>query len=230
MLDKLKIKADAKIKLGTYGVIQGASYFIAAAVEKREHNLEQLGYVFENLILYLTSLGLGTCWLAGTFNKTQFSKAMRTGTDEILPIVTPVGYASGIRSPIDIIMKPFLALKMRKDWNQLFFKDSFKSLLEKADASVYATPLEMVRLAPSASNKQPWRVVKRNECFHFYLAHDAIYSYRYEYDIQKIDMGIAMFHFESTANELGLEGDERFKSRFENLHRNLEYLITWIMK
>ena len=112
LLDKLEIKVDAKIKLGTYGVIRGASSFIAAAVEEKEHNLEQAGYVFEDLILYLTSLGLGTCWIAATFNRSQFSKAMKIGTDEILPIVTPVGYAGGIRSPIDILMKPFPAAKI----------------------------------------------------------------------------------------------------------------------
>ena len=229
LLDKLAIRADAKIKLRTYGVIQGASSFIAAAVEKKEHNLEQLGYIFENLILYLTSLGLGTCWMAATFNRSQFSKAMRIGTDAILPIVTPIGYASGIRSPIDTLMKPFPAVKMRKAWNKLFFKNSFNTLLEGADAGAYAMPLEMVRLAPSASNKQPWRIVKEDGSFHFYLAHDAIYSYRYKYDIQKIDMGIAMFHFQCTASEAGLKGRWEIQTPVsKNVPEELEYIITWI--
>jgi hypothetical protein len=229
LLDKLEIKTDAKIKLGTYGVIQGASSFIAAAVEKKEHSLEHLGYVFENLILYLTSLGLGTCWMAGTFNKSQFSKAMRIRTDEILPIVTPVGYASEKRSLIEILMKPSPNLKKRKTWNELFFKDSFNTPLDEADAGAYAMPLEMVRLAPSASNKQPWRIIKTNGHFHFYLAHNTLYTRMYPYDIQKIDMGIAMFHFESTANESGLKGRWEIQTpALVNVHRELEYIITWV--
>lgn len=229
IFDKLRKKADEKIKLGTYGMIQGASFFIAAAVEKKEYNLEQLGYVFEDLILYITSLGLGTCWLAGTFNKNEFSKAMQVKENEILPIVTPVGYESRIKSPIDLLLKPVPNLKPRKSWNALFFKDNFDSILNKDDADAYALPLEMVRLAPSASNKQPWRVVLTNGHYHFYLSHTAGYAAVYPYDIQKIDMGIAMFHFESTAMELGLKGRwEIRKPELNDVPKGLEYIITWI--
>lgn len=228
-LDKLQIKTEAKIKLGTYGMIQGASSFIVAVTPKQEHNMEQLGYVFENLILYLTSLGLGTCWLAGTFNKSEFSKAMQTGPDEILPIVTPVGYASALRSPIDLLLKPLPGLKQRKSWPDLFFTNNFDTSLTRDAAGDYVTPLEMVRLAPSASNKQPWRIIKQNEHFHFYLAHDPIYSHRYPYDIQKVDLGIAMCHFESTVNELGLKGNWEIRIPvLDNVPKELEYIITWV--
>ena len=227
-LDKPEM-ADARIKLGTYGIIQGASSFIAAAIEKKEHNLEQLGYVFENLILYLTSLGLGTCWMAGTFKKSQFSKAMRIADDELLPIVTPVGYASEKRSLIEFLMKPSPNPKKRKSWNEVFFKDSFNTPLDEADAGAYGTPLEMVRLAPSASNKQPWRIVRTDGHFNFYLAHDALYARIYSYDIQKIDMGIAMFHLESTAKESGLKGRWEIETPgLEKVPRGWEYIITWV--
>ena len=46
----------------------------------------------ESLILYATSLGLGTCWIGGTFKKGQFAKAIDLKGDEILPIVLPIGY------------------------------------------------------------------------------------------------------------------------------------------
>ena len=49
------------IKLGTYGVIRGASSFIASAVENSGMGLEELGYELEKLVLYAASLGLGTC-------------------------------------------------------------------------------------------------------------------------------------------------------------------------
>lgn len=228
-LDKPKVKVDAQIKLGTYGMIQGASSFIAAAVEKKEHNMEQLGYVFEDLILYLTSLGLGTCWLAGTFNKGAFSKAMKTGPDELLPIVSPVGYKGWLASPIDGLLKPLPNLKVRKTWNKLFYANNFNNPLKEAEAGLYALPLEMVRLAPSASNRQPWRVILANERYHFYLAHDAIYKTRYPYDIQKIDLGIAMFHFEAVAKEAGLPG--RWETQEPNLGSippSIEYIVTWV--
>jgi nitroreductase len=232
LLDKLEIKADSNIKLGTYGMIQGASSFIAAAVEKKEHNMEQLGYAFEKLVLFATSLGLGTCWLAGTFNKSEFSRALKVGTDEVLPIVTPLGYASRWRSPVDMLIKPVPERKIRKSWDRLFFKDSFYTALEEAEAGDYEIPLEMLRLAPSASNKQPWRVVKAGDAFLFYLAHDALYSSRYPYDIQKIDMGIAMAHFELAITELGLKGSWTTRLpdalQIKGTPKEYEHIVTWV--
>jgi nitroreductase len=228
LLDKRTNNARAKVKLGTYGVIQGAPSFIAAVVEKGEYSLLQLGYVFEDLILYLTSLGLGTCWLAGTFDKKNFALAVKVKSEEMLPIVSPVGYPSKIRSPIDVLIKPLTGLKMRMKWKYLFFSDDFNLPLHDEAAGEYTLPLEMVRLAPSASNKQPWRIVRKNRLFHFFLDHDPVYASRYPYDIQRIDIGIAMFHFENTALELGLHGRWIIqKPVVKHTPGSIEYIISW---
>lgn len=57
-----------------------------------------LGYSLEKVIIYCTSLGLGTVWLGGTFNKGNFAKAVNLKENEILPIVSPVGYEGGKKS------------------------------------------------------------------------------------------------------------------------------------
>jgi hypothetical protein len=228
LLDKRTNNIRAKVKLGTYGVIQGAPSFIAAVVEKEKHSLLQLGYVFEDLILYLTSLRLGTCWLAGTFDKKKFSLAVKVEPEEMLPIVSPIGYPSWIRSPLDILIKPLPGRKRRTKWNYLFFSDDFDLPLQADAAGGYALPLEMVRLAPSASNKQPWRIVRKNRSFHFFLDHDPVYASRYPYDIQRIDIGIAMFHFENTAIELGLHGRWTIqKPALKHTPGSSEYIISW---
>ena len=56
-------------KLGTYGFIRGAQTFVAGCVKKGEHDIEGFGYVFEKAVLYAEELGLGTCWLGGTYKK-----------------------------------------------------------------------------------------------------------------------------------------------------------------
>lgn len=53
---------------------------------------ESLGYVFEKIVLYITSLGLGTCWLGGSFNKADFEKAITLEEDEFIPVISPMGY------------------------------------------------------------------------------------------------------------------------------------------
>lgn len=228
MIDRLKTRDNENIKLGTYGMIQGASFFIAAAIENKERAMEQLGYVMEDLILYITSLGLGTCWLAGTFDKKGFAKALHVQDHELVPIVTPIGYEGRLKSPIDLILKPIPSIKARKAWNSLFFSESFSKPLERSIAGAYAIPLEMVRLAPSASNKQPWRIVMKDNRIHFFLDHDFRYAAVYPYDIQKVDMGIAMYHFECTAREKGLKGRwESSAPEVADTWKGLEHIITW---
>lgn len=219
---------DSDIKLGTYGMIRGATSFIAAAVEAADKNLEEVGYVFEKLVLYIASLGLGTCWLGGSFNKGQFAKAISLKEKEILPVVTPIGYAADSRSLVDSMVRFAAGSKKRKDWEELFFKNSFNDRLSLSDAGKYSVPLEMVRLGPSASNKQPWRIMLENNRLHFYLQHTAGYAKALGYDIQRIDMGIAMCHFELTAKELGIKGTWKFIKPEAAAQQNSEYIISWI--
>ena len=57
-------RAELK-SLGTYGVIKGASLFIAGAVGKSARAMEDFGYGMERNILFATTLGLGTAGWAG---------------------------------------------------------------------------------------------------------------------------------------------------------------------
>lgn len=218
---------DKDIKLGTYGMIRGATSYVASAVSKGDMYLEQLGYELEDFILYATSLGLGTCWMGGTFKKGEFAKAMDIKEQEILPIVTPIGYPSKNKKVIDYLIRAAAGSKSRKPWEELFFKDSFNNILTQTEAGEYKDALEMIRMAPSASNKQPWRIIKENNRFHFYLAPTKGYSERLSYNIQKVDMGIAMCHFEFTLKEAGILGKwEKLKSGEKQTY---EYISTFVI-
>lgn len=216
-------------KLGTYGVIQGAPLFAAAAVAKNSsHNLLQLGYVFEQFILHLTGLGLGTCWLAGSFNNRDFIRAMRLDAAELLPVVSPIGYAGTKKSLIERAMKPRPNLVNRKPWPEMFFAGDLRHPVTAEAAGGFSIPLEMVRLAPSAANKQPWRLLLRDGAWHFYLQHTTGYRRLFPFDIQKIDLGIAMCHFALAAEEQGLSGAWVFQPPLDNLlPEGLEYIMTW---
>lgn len=231
LIDSNAISRSADVKLGTYGIIRGTSTFIATTVEKGEKELEQVGYILEKVILYCTSLGLGTCWLGGTFKKGEFAKAMEVGAGETIPAVTPVGYPRERRGIVDLAMRFAAGSNKRKNWEELFFDSKFGSRLSREKAGKYEVPLEMVRIAPSASNKQPWRLVRNNEGFHFYLEHAKGYGSALGFDIQRIDIGIAMCHFEMTAQELGLSGLwKNIKPGTVNSPENTEYIVSWIFK
>ena len=223
--------ASNPAKLGTYGVIKGARNFIGATVKDEAFALEGLGYEFEKLILYITSLGMGTCWLGGTFKRSEFAKAMSVQDGELFPAISPFGYSAGKRSFTDSMFRFVAKSDTRKAWAELFFRQDFSAPLSAAEAGIYQGPLEMVRLAPSASNKQPWRIVKDRNICHFYQNQTPGYSKSFGYDIQRIDMGIAACHFHLTAVENGLEGEfKRLSEPVADLPENTLYKFSWVPK
>lgn len=203
------------IKLGTYGVIKGAKYYLAVVCKKGENSFEDLGYLFEKVVLFCTSLGLGTVWIGGTFNKGNFAKAMDLKEDELLPIVSPIGYESDKKS---LISKVFgKNTNKRNDFGQVFFNENFNTPLLKEEAKEYGDVLEMVRMAPSALNKQPWKILKEGNDYHIY--NDSVR------DMNKIDIGIALCHFDLVAKEKGLNG--KFKVLEGRNDSKYKYVVSW---
>jgi len=176
------------------------------------------GYMFEQVVLHCTELGLGTCWLGGTLKRDDFLKQVQLSGNEELIVISPVGYKREKRTLLESIMRAGAGSDKRKPFGSLFFNTTFEAPLAETDAGNYKTPLEMLRLAPSGSNKQPWRVVMKDGAFHFYH-HVGRFSAN--------DIGIALCHFELTCNELNLKG------RFERIpgtpvSNDVEYVISWI--
>lgn len=214
-------------KLGTYGVIKGARNFIGASVPDTDLALEALGYSMEHLILYAVALGYGTCWLGGTFDRSAFSHAMHLKEGDLFPVIAPLGYPAEKKRLMESLMRWGAKSDQRKDWNELFFKDNFSAPLSKTDADDFAFALEMTRLAPSAVNKQPWRVVKHQNAYHFYEA-KTLKEGKHSFDIQRVDIGIAACHFGLAAAERKLQGGFK-KLSVPDISSPAEmiYLFSW---
>lgn len=187
--------------LGTYGVIKGARTYLGVAVNEAEDAMEAVGYVFEKLVLYAASIGLGTCWLGGTFNRGEFAKAMELTGDEFFPIASPIGYPAPKNHTVDKIMRKAIKADSRKAFEEIFFDESFSAPLSKESSGDYSEILEAVRLAPSAKNAQPWRILKEGNTFHFFEKKTIPSS---AHDIQRLDIGIAACHFDLAAREKGI--------------------------
>ena len=92
----------------------------------------------------------------------------------------------------------------RLDFSALFFDGGFDRPLTEAAAGELLEPLKAVQRAPSAVNRQPWRVVRCGETLHFYLRHNRGYVTAVTGDLQKVDLGIALCHFALAAEAVGL--------------------------
>ncbi|MDO9228831.1 MAG: nitroreductase family protein [Syntrophales bacterium] len=215
--------------LTTYGVIKGARQFIIGTVEKQPRAMEDYGFCMEKNILKATSMGLGTCLLGGTFKRSGFAGKINLGESELLPVISPVGYSSDKRSVVDRMFRFVAASDKRKPWHELFYLNDIDTFLDKENSGSFDTPLECVRTAPSALNKQPWRIIKGKDqnAFHFYLKRTPGYeNIVKDIKLQNVDMGIAMCHFELSAKELGLKGDWNVNNP-QIKSDDMEYIVSW---
>ncbi len=219
-----EFELNERKKIGTYGLIKGAQDFVVGAVENSKFDREHFGYIMETIILAATDIGLGTCWLGGFFNKSLFSAKINSSSNEIVPAITPIGnYVQ--RTIKEKAIRSFVKANKRFSWDRLFFNGKPNTPLTLEDAGEYSELLEMVRLAPSASNKQPWRIIKdlNKNLFHFYTVKtNSAYS-----KFPPLDIGIAVCHFDLTAKHFGINGTWICENPQIITTENLIYKITW---
>ena len=139
-LTKLKPLVDdikVRIKIVKEGATcrRGQEYCILFYSEKKENYLQNIGYLGEQLDLYLVSKNIGTLWFGiGKVDEKQYD-----GLDYVIMIA---------------IAKVDSAEKFRKD----MYKSKRKELQEIWNGENYLNIANIVRFAPSACNTQPWIV------------------------------------------------------------------------
>lgn len=219
---------DAKRNGVSSSVILGAETYVAGKYHKQKNAEVAFGYAFEKFILYATTLGLGTVWLAATIDRKAFEQAIALKEDEVMPAVTPLGFAAEKRSIRENMMRKGMKSDSRLPFEKLFFEGDFQHPLSAKQAGKWADPLEMVRLAPSATNKQPWRAVVQGNKVHFYEVKTKGYAKESTGDIQKVDVGIALCHFEIGAKEAGFNGQFVQDDPQIAMDGQTEYIATYV--
>jgi nitroreductase len=185
-------------------VLSGEKLYVSAMMKKGKHAEEAYGYSFEALLVHAHKLGLGTVWIGGTMPRDKFEKASDLTEGELMPCVSPLGKAADKMGVKETLMRKGVGADKRFDFGTLFFKGSFDTPLSENDArkcGIYEA-LEAVRWAPSAVNKQPWRIVVCGNVAHVYEKHDKGYINE-NYDLQKIDIGIALYRLEQGILDAG---------------------------
>jgi len=195
---------DAKEKGLSCPVVVGTDLYMGGKIKNVPNANIAFGYSFEAMVLYAQSLGIGTVWLGGTMNRSAYEAAMELAPDEIMPCASPIGTAAKRMSVRETLMRKGVKADERLPFAELFFDGSFEKPLSPDNAGIFSELLEMVRLAPSAVNKQPWRVIVKDHTAHFYLKRSSSVKPTAKLDMQMIDMGIALCHFALTAKEAGV--------------------------
>ena len=179
-------------------VITGEHLYVAGIVPQVPHAEEAYGISFERLVIRAWEMGIGTTWIGGTFDRAHFEEEVQVADGQFMCCATPLGYPAKKMSLREAAMRKGIGADKRLPEGEIFFDGNFATPLAPVGDEV-ADALTAVRWAPSAVNRQPWRVVRCGNAFHFYEKRDKAGAGRYRWDVQRIDVGIALCHFLDTA-------------------------------
>ena len=208
-------------------VIAGEELYVAGKVEKKPYAEVAYGYSFEKLVLYAWELGIGTVWIGGTMKREKFEKAAEIKVGEMMPCISPLGYPAEKKSLKEKMMRKGVGADTRILAEKLFFDGSWDTPLEPADDM--KDILEMVRWAPSAVNKQPWRIIQKEGIYHFYEKKNKGYVKENTGDLQKIDVGIALCHFCMGLEEKGMQAEITVNNPGIEIPEDAEYIVSVIL-
>lgn len=139
---------------------------IAVYSEEEEGYLENVGFCFQQIDLYLQSLGLGVCWLGMGKMHPKTAPEM---PGMVFVTMLAFGYPKGEQIRWD---------------GKGFHRKSLEKIADQADPR-----LEPARLAPSAVNRQPWYFTHEEDLIHAYCVRNGLGG-----EMNRLDAGIALAH------------------------------------
>jgi len=217
-----------KDQIGTYGFIKNPQGYILGSSIIETKSLFDYAFVLENIVLYLTTIGVGTCWLGGRFRKQEAMSHLSLAENEIIPALTPVGYPQENQRLKERMIRTVLQARKRKLEEQLFFYKEFgRPLGDRAEE--FRQALHYVRIGPSAQNKQPWRLVFGSDLsqVHFYVTNPLADHPLYMCEPQYLDIGIAYNHFKAGLDEIGILGKLIIDEPDIDIPDGYFYITSW---
>lgn len=138
-----------------YGIFENPRNYMAAVVDTAAPNImERAGYFAEQFVIKAVELGIGTCFVGGTYNSALVRAQLRAG-EKILFLVL-LGYPKEKSRMMAKLMVNFVHRKKMKV-NQFFVPESgYESVIKTYP--ILKAGLKAVACAPSALNKRPTRI------------------------------------------------------------------------
>ena len=181
------IKYSVEIVSKTKGMfnIKAPHYLIFGSEDKDGAN-ENIGFIGQQMDLFLSEEGLGSCWLgASKPNEKEAS---------ILPFVICIAFG-----------KP--AEPLHRSLSE-FKRKSLPEISEGDDER-----LEAARLAPSARNEQNWHFIAENGKIHCYRKKPGLLLNLAASHLVQIDMGIALCHIAKESDKFNFAKEANVPQR-----------------
>lgn len=139
-----------------YGIFKNPRNYLACVMDTSFPDaLERAGYFAEEFVVKATELGLGTCFIGGTYNASKADIQLRP--DWKLLFIVVFGYPYSKERPLARLMKG--VVHMRKRENSYYYESGEASFNEMASKyHMLPTAIEALRCAPSSLNRQPAKI------------------------------------------------------------------------
>ncbi|MDI6725188.1 MAG: nitroreductase family protein [Methanobacterium sp.] len=206
------IKTEFKI-IGTDDVkrriMKKSPHYIAVFSENKEGYLTNAGFMLQQMDLYLSAKGIGTCWQGIP----QPKKEVLESSDLEFVILIAFGKAN------EPLHRKGIAEFKRKSLKEI-------SNVHGADEL-----MEAVRLAPSASNNQPWFFTGDENIIHVYAIKPGFIRGLLAKRYIPIDVGIAFYHLKLAAENYGRKTEIMFdKTAPDYSSKGYEYITSLRLK
>lgn len=208
---KVEILDHGKDKVVLKGLwkVEAPYYLVFFSQEKKGYEINA-GYIVEQIVLYLSSKGLGSCYLGGC----HASLPEKPGMKQVITIA--LGYAAGVpyRDPATAKRLPLKELCVFK---------------EEVDESL-KTILKAGRLAPSSLNSQPWRFIVYRDKVYVFSCRDFLTAAPFSI-MRSFNIGIMLSHMMLAAEELWMEMRlDQEEAFLKKTYKNGDYVTTLLFQ
>lgn len=165
--------------LKSYGMFKNVKSLILLKGDKKlEHLNEKCGYYGEKLVLELTKINLGTCWVGGTYSKN--TNLLDVGSNEELVCILVVGNVDEMLTTKEKIIRKGSHFKRKKL--------SDIGVCDNEMPQWFINAIECVQKAPTALNSMKVKFTLKDDLITVTVPND------YRFDL--VDLGICKAHFE----------------------------------
>lgn len=184
-----------------------APYYLAVYCEDTPMAYRSAGYAAEQVVLYMTSKGIGTCYLGSA----KIGEKEKNGLKQLL--VISFGRADG---PVHREMEDAHRLPLS---GLCTYKDEPGENLKKI--------LKAARMAPSSMNTQPWRFVVYADRIYVFARKESFPHPKMFGAMRDFNIGIMLSHIMLSAEELWMDMETETEELYARKnYKNGDYICT----
>ena len=167
--DGMLIDKDFISSMGAYGYIVTPPHALAPYIIGDHSPLLDLGYRVEQIVIRLTSLGIGTCYIGTLYREQAIRARLDLPADSRCGALLAFGFParSNTGRVLNSLMRSVPRGNTRLPMDQIFYQGSFDHPTHPPD-NLFPI-LSAARFSPSAVNAQPWRFLWRDGNLHIFV-------------------------------------------------------------